>query len=260
MMETDTAAAARFDLFPAIDLLDGKSVRLEKGSRSSAHEVNPDPVAQIGQYADWGAKWVHIVHLNAAFGDAEGHDGRQATDQVLQSVLRFSDRVQLQVGGGVRSERAVETLFDLGVHRVVIGTWAMREPDRVCELAKKHPGRVLVGLDALDGKLAAQGWTQTHGHLDLYEFGKKLAGGGVQTAVYTQIERDGMLSGVDVAAMVRLSERSGLQVIASGGVRDAADIAALHRVASEGVCGVIVGKAIHAGTIDLESALQTMQT
>lgn len=259
MSDNETPAAARFDLFPAIDLLDGKSVRLARGSRSSAHEVSEDPIAQIERYADWGAKWVHIVNLNAAFGDPEEHSGRRATDQVLQRLLRFSDRVRLQVGGGMRSERAVESLFDLGVHRVVIGTWALREPDRVCDLAGKHQGRVLVGLDALDGKLAAQGWTQTHGELDLYEFGKRLSDGGVQTVVYTQIEKDGMLSGVDVPAMITLSERSGLYVIASGGVRDNTDIAALCSVASKGVCGVIVGKAIHAGTIDLESALQEVQ-
>lgn len=250
------SSPVEFTILPAIDLLDGQSVRLRKGERQSAEVVHSNPVEQILGYAKAGARWAHIVNLNAAFGDAAESEGRGKTEQVLRELLPYSDRLQLQVGGGVRCPEDAERLFACGVQRVVVGTFAMQNPDEVCVLAQQYPGRVVVGLDALHGKLVANGWTELQDTLNLYEFARQLKRNGVSHALYTQIEHDGMLAGVSTNDMVKLAQESGLLIIASGGVASEDDIRNLRDHAHQGVCGVVVGKALHTGSVQLERAIR----
>lgn len=251
-----------FNILPAIDLLDGQSVRLRQGVRRSAEVVSPDPKAQLASYLKAGASWVHIVNLNAAFGDfqSDAQDGpqkgiltgAQATSKVLKELLQISG-LRVQLGGGVRNRAMATALLEQGVARVVVGTWAIKDPEGVCALARAYPGQIVVGLDTLGNKVTAQGWTEESG-LEVAEFGRRLFENGVRLALYTQIEKDGMLTGIDSDAAGRLHASSGLQVLASGGVRDISDIQRL--ATTSGVAGVIVGKALAAKTLVLEDALR----
>ena len=258
-MNSGGSTVARFDVFPAIDLLDGQSVRLERGERATAHVVHPDPVAQILGYAAAGARWVHIVNLNAAFGDTSEHSGAVASAAVInQLVAATKDRgldLQLQVGGGVRSRERVLELFGSGVARVVIGTWALKDPDAVCDLARQHGERIVVGLDTRGDQLTSEGWTQSESGVDVVSFGRRLARSGVHFALYTRIENDGMLTGADLVGVRRLASATGLRILASGGVAGLDDIRLLAEAAAQGVAGVIVGKALHAQRLKLEDAL-----
>lgn len=248
-----------FDVLPAIDLLDGQSVRLRKGKRDSAHHVHADPLAQVEGYIASGARWIHVVNLNAAFGDPADHQGARASLAMIRKLIERSKSKQsplmVQVGGGIRSVAFAESLFELGVDRLVIGTWVLRDPEAVCQLARAYGEGVVVGLDALHGKLAVQGWTESHAEIDLHSFAARLADGGVQRALFTQIESDGMLTGVHSAPLLQLVKESGLRVIASGGVAGIEDVADLAKLASRGICGVVIGKALHAGRLQLSEAV-----
>ena len=254
--------SSSFRIFPAIDLLDGQSVRLQKGKRHSAHVVHPNALQQLQGYVAAGVCCVHLVNLNAAFDDLPSHRGYCESNKVLQALLEerkalgLEKKLLVQVGGGIRNRQAAERLFAWGVDRVVVGTWAVRKPKEVCELATEFKGQVIVGLDAEYGKLAAQGWTEVSRDLNLFQFARDLKQCGVGEVLYTQIENDGMLSGVDETAMLGLARESGLRVLASGGVATIADIQKLAACAGQGVAGVIVGKALHAGTLRLEEALR----
>ena len=241
-----------FVVFPAIDLLDGKSVRLQKGARGSASVVHPDPFEQLENYAAAGAQWVHLVDLNSAFNDAPSHSGRRSTRQIVSQIVA-EGKLKLQVGGGVRSRADALALLEMGVERVVIGTWAVQAPHEVCALAAEYPELIVVGLDTVDGLVAVQGWTEKS-QLSVEEFGKKIFEQGVRHALYTEVERDGMLTGIDVAAAARLHAATGLLILGSGGVRDVTDIEALSQTA--GIWGVITGKALAAGSLLLEDALK----
>lgn len=255
-----------FDIFPAIDLLDGQSVRLRQGARESAYIVNSDPTAQISGYAAAGARWVHIVNLNAAFGDAPDHPGAGKSLATLRQLIAWRqaqndepahhNRILLQVGGGVRSADMATELFAMGMDRIVIGTWALRDPESVCALARDYPGRVVVGLDTRGGELTSDGWTKAMAELPLVHFGRRLFEGGVRVALCTTIERDGMLSGADVSGVQQLAKETGLRVLASGGVASADDVRRLAAAAPEGVAGVIIGAALHAGRLTLSEALK----
>ena len=249
---TKQSASHPFVLFPAIDLLDGRSVRLQKGARDSAEVVHPDPFEQLENYAQAGATWVHIVDLNSAFNDSKSHAGRISTRQIVQQIVA-EGKLKLQVGGGVRSRAEALALLEMGVERVVVGTWGVRAPEEVCALAQEYPQLIVVGLDTVGGLVAVQGWTE-QSKLPVAEFGKKLFEGGVRHALYTEVERDGMLTGVDAAAASRLHAETGLLVLASGGVRDVSDIKALAQ--TPGVWGVITGKALAAGSLLLTDALK----
>lgn len=240
-----------FVLFPAIDLLDGRSVRLRKGARASAEVVHADPEAQLAGYAAAGARWAHIVNLNAAFGDDPGTTGAKETEALVKRLVA-QKILRLQVGGGVRTQAQAESLLALGVDRIVIGTWAVRAPEIVMSIARSAPERVVVGLDTQGDEVAVQGWTEASG-LPVQDFGKRLCEGGVRHALYTQVERDGMLSGIDERAAASLARTTGLCVLASGGVRDITDIERLAQ--SDGVWGVIIGKALAAGTLALTDAI-----
>lgn len=243
---------AQFDVFPAIDLLDGKSVRLRKGQRESAEVVHADPVRQLQEYASAGARWAHIVNLNAAFGDDPvSHPGARRTLERIREIVSSSS-MRIQLGGGIRSRTAVANALALGVSRVVIGTWAVTDFEEVMSLVRSNPSQFVIGVDSLGGRIAVHGWTHTEG-LTTIEFAKKLAVAGVETVLFTEIERDGMLSGVALEATAQLGRESGLSVIASGGVRDIDDIQTLAE--TDNVAGVITGRALAEGTLDLKQAV-----
>jgi len=250
-MKNIAESAQTFTIFPAIDLLDGRSVRLQQGRRESAHTVHPDPLAQLRGYAACGAKWVHVVDLNAAFGDPLAGEARAANRAILKRVL-LEGTLNVQAGGGVRGEADALALFELGVQRVVVGTWAVKAPEAVMALARRFPGRVVVGLDTVGGYVAVQGWTESSAH-SVEDFGRTLRAGGVDTSLFTEVERDGLLSGIDAERAGKLAADTGLSIIASGGARDLGDITRL--ADTRGVSGVVVGKALHAGTLRLEEAL-----
>ena len=247
----DQGQNSLFEIYPAIDLLGGQSVRLKKGERASAEVVHPDPLEQMKSYETSGSRWVHVVDLASAFGDSADTRSVQLTRNVLLQIIGAT-KLKLQVGGGVRSRQQAEALLDLGVTRVVIGTWAVRDTAGVCALAKAYPGRVVVGLDTVGDRVAVQGWTESSG-LSAKDFGKRLFDGGVSTALFTEVERDGLLTGIDWEKAEKLASDTGLKILASGGVKDINDIVSLSRCG--GVCGVVVGKALAAGTLSLSEAL-----
>ncbi len=245
------SAEGAFDILPAIDLLGGSSVRLLQGKRESAHVVHADPLAHLASLAESGARWVHVVDLDAAFGDALDAPGRVANRTLLSALVKAS-RLRVEVGGGVRSPADARALLEAGVERVIVGTWCVKDPEGVMALARAFPGRIVAGLDAVDGRVAVQGWTETSAHT-VEEFGRRLAQGGLTHALFTEVERDGLLSGIDAQKAGALAEATGLSILASGGVRDVEDIRMLSR--TPGVCGVVVGKALAAGTLTLQEAL-----
>jgi phosphoribosylformimino-5-aminoimidazole carboxamide ribotide isomerase len=241
-----------FDVFPAIDLLDGKSVRLKKGQRETAEVVHDNPVSQLQEYARAGARWAHIVNLNAAFGDDPAmHCGAQSSLNVIREIVSSSP-VKIQMGGGIRSRDAVVDALALGVSRVVIGTWAVTDFEDVMRLVRSNPSQFVIGVDSFGGRIAVHGWTQTKEWTTL-DFAKMLAAGGVETILFTEIERDGMLTGAATETTASIGRESGLAVIASGGVRNLDDIRALAE--SGHVSGVITGRALAEGTLDLQQAL-----
>ena len=241
-----------FEIFPAIDLLDGQSVRLRKGERDTAEVVHSDPLLQLRQYREAGARWVHMVNLNAAFGDKPAeHTGAGRTSEIIRS-LSCERGVYIQLGGGIRSVESLQLALDSGAHRVVIGTWATTHFDEVMSMVKLDPERYVIGVDSLGGKIAVQGWTQTLNETTL-NFARRLKSHGVRRVLFTEVERDGLLQGAALDATFRLAELSGLEVIASGGVRDLADVKALAQM--PGVIGVVTGRALAQGTLDLGDAL-----
>jgi len=255
-MMGSTESSGSFDVFPAIDLLDGKSVRLLQGKRESAHVVHDNPLRQIKEYAAAGARWVHIVNLNAAFGDSpESHDGAQSTQNLIRELVRQSG-LKIQLGGGIRSVESLQSALSLGVNRVVVGTWAMTDFESVMEHVRQCPERFVIGVDSLDGHIAIRGWTQKSSETTL-EFAKKLKSAGVLRVLFTEVERDGMLQGAAVEASARLAAESGLLVIASGGVSGFDDLRALSRC--NGVCGVVTGKALATGRLSLSEALSVQR-
>lgn len=245
-----------FDIFPAIDLLDGKSVRLQRGQRESGQIVHPDPLAQLRQYSDSGAKWVHVVNLNAAFGDSpDVHPGARATEELILKLIRDSG-LKVQLGGGIRSTEAVERALSLGVERVVVGTWVVTDFDLVMSHVRSAPERFVLGVDSFSGRIAIRGWTQTSDESTL-AFSLRLKNAGALRVLFTEVERDGMLLGAAVENSRQLALESGLEVIASGGVSGLDDIRALS--SCPGVTGVVVGKALATGRLTLSEALSVQR-
>ncbi|MEY4066212.1 MAG: 1-(5-phosphoribosyl)-5-[(5-phosphoribosylamino)methylideneamino] imidazole-4-carboxamide isomerase [Pseudomonadota bacterium] len=242
-----------FEVFPAIDLLDGQSVRLQRGEKATAQVVHPDPVQQLEEYKAAGARWVHVVNLNAAFGETVAtSSGLGKTNEMIRRLSQSRD-VQIQLGGGIRSPFALHEALDAGAARVVIGTWAVRALDEVSREIARCPERCVVGVDSWNGHIAVHGWTRTEA-LKTLDFARRLKDAGVQRVLYTEVERDGLLGGVGLEGTAALARDSGLLVIASGGVKDLEDIRALSLQA--GVCGVVTGKALAAGTLQLQEALR----
>jgi phosphoribosylformimino-5-aminoimidazole carboxamide ribotide isomerase len=234
-------------LFPAIDLKDGRCVRLVRGEMASATVFNDDPVAQARQFAEAGFRWLHLVDLDGAFA------GRSVNGGAVAAIRRAVD-LQIQLGGGIRDREAIENWLSLGIDRVVLGTAALRDPELVQRAAAEHPAAVVVAVDGRDGRVAVAGWAEVS-ETGAVEVARRFADSGVAAIVHTDIGRDGTLGGIDAAAPAALARAVGIPVIASGGVADLADLRALKARERDGVCGVICGRALYDGRIDPRAAL-----
>jgi len=236
-------------LIPAIDLKDGKCVRLRQGRMEDSTIFSDDPVAMAERWVQAGARRLHVVDLNGAFA------GQPVNAQVIRRIAQTFPDLPIQVGGGIRDEQAIDAYLDAGVQFVIIGTKAVQEPHFINDLCLEYPGHIIVGLDAKDGRVAVNGWSKLSKHnvIDLAQVFERY---GVQAIVYTDISRDGMMQGVNVEATVRLAQAIGIPVIASGGVSTLDDVRALCAVEQEGIMGAIIGRALYEGGIDLAAAQQ----
>jgi len=235
-------------LIPAIDLKDGHCVRLKQGDMERSTTFGEDPAAVARGWVSQGARRLHLVDLNGAFA---GHPKNEmAIRKILKSV---GSEVDVQLGGGIRDLDTIERYLDAGLRYVIIGTAAVKNPGFLQDACTAFGGHIIVGLDAREGKIATDGWSKLTRH-DVIDLGKKFEDYGVESIIYTDIGRDGMLSGINVEATVKLAQALTIPVIASGGLSSMADIDALCEVESEGVEGVICGRAIYSGDLDFAAA------
>jgi len=230
-------------LIPAIDLKDGKCVRLRQGRMEDSTVFSDDPVAMAARWVEAGARRLHLVDLNGAF------EGRPMNRDVVHAIAAAFPDLPIQVGGGIRDEDTVQAYLDAGVQYVIIGTKAVNHPGFVGDLCAEFPGHVIVGLDAKEGKVAMDGWSKLSKH-DVIDLARHFEQDGVSAIIYTDIGRDGMMSGVNVEATVKLAQAVSIPIIASGGITNLDDIRALCAVADEGITGAITGRAIYEGTLD----------
>lgn len=235
-------------IIPAIDLKNGNCVRLEQGLMDKDTVFSDNPGGQAKVWQDQGAEMLHIVDLDGAFA------GQPMNRRAIEAIVR-SLSIPTQLGGGIRDIETVEAYLSLGIGRVIIGTAAQRNPDFVKEACDKFPGRVVVGIDAKDGMVAVQGWAEVTG-VTAVELARKFEGFGVSAIIYTDISRDGMMQGPNIEATRQLAESISIPVIASGGLSSLQDIRNLVAIESSGVTGVITGKAIYTGAIDLAEAIK----
>ena len=235
-------------IIPAIDLKDGRCVRLKQGDMSTATVFSDDPVAMAKHWAAQGAKRLHIVDLNGAVA------GRPKNEKVIREMIAaVGDKVAIQLGGGIRDLDAIESYIDAGVTYVIVGTAAVKNPGFLSDACYAFPGHVIAGLDAKDGKVAVEGWSKMTGH-DVIDLAKKFQDYGVEAIIHTDIGRDGMLTGVNIQATVVLARSLSVPVIASGGITDLEDVRALCQVEQEGIIGAITGRAIYQGTLEFADA------
>jgi phosphoribosylformimino-5-aminoimidazole carboxamide ribotide isomerase len=234
-------------LFPAIDLKNGQCVRLEQGDMARATVFNLDPTAQARSFAAQGFEYLHVVDLDGAFA------GKPMNAHVVEAMLR-AVTMPLQLGGGIRDLNTIEAWLAKGVARVIIGTAAVRDPDLVKGAAKKFPGRVAVGLDARDGKVAVEGWAETS-EVTALEIARRFADAGVAAIIFTDIARDGLLKGLNLDATIELAERISIPVIASGGFASIDDVRALLTPGAKKLAGAIAGRALYDGRLDASAAL-----
>ncbi|TWB41968.1 1-(5-phosphoribosyl)-5-[(5-phosphoribosylamino)methylideneamino]imidazole-4-carboxamide isomerase [Nitrospirillum pindoramense] len=234
-------------IYPAIDLKDGACVRLVRGDMDQATVFNTDPADQAARFAAQGFEWLHLVDLNGAFA------GRPVNGDAVAAIL---DRVKLpvQLGGGIRDLATIEDWLKRGVERVILGTVAVRDPELVKQACRLFPGRVAVGIDARDGRVAVEGWAEAS-DITALDLALKFEDAGVAAIIYTDIDRDGALGGVNVEATADLASHLTTPVIASGGVSSIADLTALKRQEDTGITGVICGRALYDGRIDPVAAL-----
>ena len=235
-------------IYPAIDLKRGHVVRLAEGDMARATVYGDDPAAQAHQFALAGADHIHVVDLDAAFS------GKSENGAAVEAIVAASN-AKVQVGGGIRDRAAIDRWLERGVWRVVIGTAALESPDLVREAARALPGRIVVACDARDGMVATRGWADVS-TVPVAELAARFADAGVAALLFTDVGRDGMLQGCNVRATIALARSTPLPVIASGGVKGLVDIADLARHASEGIEGVITGRALYDGRLDLPAALR----
>lgn len=235
-------------LYPAIDLKDGKCVRLLKGDMAAATIYNPDPAAQALAFEKMGFDYVHVVDLNGAVSGARVN--QSAVEAILKAVS-----VPVQLGGGIRDADAVAAWLEAGVARVILGTVALKNPPLIKEVAKAWPGRIVVGIDARGGMVATEGWVETS-TTSAVELAKKFEDAGVAAIIYTDIARDGTLKGPNIAETAKLAESISIPVILSGGMSSLRDIADVNAKAHTGIEGIILGRALYEKTIDPKAALQ----
>jgi phosphoribosylformimino-5-aminoimidazole carboxamide ribotide isomerase len=238
-------------LFPAIDLKEGLAVRLEQGDMARATVFHRDPAAQARAFEQQGFEYLHIVDLDGAFAGKPVNAG--AVDRILESI-----GIPVQLGGGVRDTATVEAWLDKGVTRVIIGTAAVRDPPFVKQAARDFPGRIAVGLDARDGKVAVQGWAETS-ELSALEIARRFEDVGVSAIIYTDIARDGMLQGLNLDATIALAEAISIPVIASGGLASIEDIKSMLEPRAKKLEGAIAGRALYDGRLDAAAALKLIR-
>ncbi len=234
-------------IIPAIDLKDGACVRLRQGRMEDATVFGNDPLAMATRWVEEGARRLHLVDLNGAFA------GEPVNAAAVRAITRAFPELPVQIGGGIRSRDIAARYLDMGVRWVIIGTQAVKDPDFVATLCAEFPGHVIVGIDAKDGLVATEGWAEVSS-VRAVDLARQFRAAGVSAIVYTDIARDGMLSGVNLEATRELAEQGGIPVIASGGVATIADVQALLRCRDSGICGAITGRAIYEGTLDLGAA------
>jgi len=235
-------------LIPAIDLKDGKCVRLQQGDMNAVTTFGDDPAAMARRWLDAGARRLHLVDLNGAFA------GRPVNEGAVKSILRAVDeRIPVQLGGGIRDLDTIERYLDDGISYVVIGTAAVKNPGFMKDACSAFGGHIIVGLDAKDGKVATDGWSKLTGH-EVADLAKKFEDYGVEAIIYTDIGRDGMLTGINVDASVKLAQSLSIPVIASGGLAGLPDIEKLCAVEADGISGVICGRSIYTGALDFAAA------
>ncbi|HXE30067.1 MAG TPA: 1-(5-phosphoribosyl)-5-[(5-phosphoribosylamino)methylideneamino]imidazole-4-carboxamide isomerase [Stellaceae bacterium] len=234
-------------LYPAIDLKEGRCVRLLRGEMSAATVFNEDPAAQAKSFADAGCRWLHLVDLDGAFA------GKPMNAASVEAILK-AVRVPAQLGGGIRDLATIEAWLGKGIARIILGTAALTNPDLVKEGCRKFPGKVAVGIDARGGKVAVEGWAKTS-EMTAIDLACRVEDAGAAAIIFTDIDRDGALAGVNVAATAALARALETPVIASGGVAALDDIAALKAHESDGIAGAILGRALYDGRVDLKAAL-----
>ncbi len=237
-------------IIPAIDLKDGHCVRLEQGRMESATVFSTEPGKAAAQWAAKGARRLHVVDLNGAVA------GKPRNEAAVKDIIAAVDSdIPVQLGGGIRDLDTIERYLDDGVSFVIIGTAAVKNPGFLHEACDAFPGHIIVGLDAKDGKVATDGWSKLTGH-DVVDLAKRFQDYGVEAVIYTDIGRDGMMTGVNIAATVRLAQALTVPVIASGGLTSLDDVKALLAVEAEGIAGCIAGRAIYEGKLDFAAAMK----
>jgi len=235
-------------LITAIDLKDGKCVRLKQGDMNDSTTFGEDPAEMARRWVDAGARRLHLVDLNGAFA------GKPVNEAAIRAILReVGNEVPVQLGGGIRDLDTIERYLDGGLSFIIVGTAAVKNPGFLLDACSAFGGHIIVGLDAKDGKVATDGWSKLTGH-EVIDLAKKFEGYGVEGVIYTDIGRDGMLTGINIEATVKLAQALEIPVIASGGLSNLADIERLCEVESEGIEGVICGRAIYTGDLDFSAA------
>ncbi len=235
-------------LIPAIDLKDGHCVRLKQGDMNDATTFSEDPARMARRWVDAGARRLHLVDLNGAFA------GKPVNEAAIKAILaEVGDEIAVQLGGGIRDLDTIERYLDDGLSFIIIGTAAVKNPGFLRDACSAFGGHIIVGLDAKDGKVATDGWSKLTGH-EVVDLAKKFQDYGVEGVIYTDIGRDGMLSGINIDATVKLAQALSIPVIASGGLSNLADIEQLCAVEDQGIQGVICGRAIYSGDLDFAAA------
>ena len=236
-------------IIPAIDLKDGRCVRLKQGDMNTATVFSDNPVEMARHWAKQGARRLHIVDLNGAIA------GRPKNEKMIRDMIAaVGEQVPIQVGGGIRDLDTIESYLDAGVTYIVIGTAAVKNPGFLSDACYAFPGHIIAGLDAKDGKVAVEGWSKLTGH-DVVDLAKKYEDYGIEALVYTDIGRDGMMSGINIEATLRLAQSTKTPIIASGGLNSVEDIQAVcSKLVPEGIIGAIAGRALYEGKLELKSA------
>jgi phosphoribosylformimino-5-aminoimidazole carboxamide ribotide isomerase len=239
-------------LFPAIDLKDGRCVRLARGDMAAATVFNDDPTGQAQAFQAQGFRYLHLVDLNGAFA------GRPVNAPAVEAILK-AVAIPVQLGGGIRDLATIEAWLDRGIRRVILGTLALRNPGVVREACRRFPGRIAVGIDARDGKVAVEGWAETS-TLSVLEMARRYEDAGVAAIVHTDIDRDGILTGLNLPATAELARSTSIPVIASGGLAGIADVEALLRPEHAMLEGAIAGRALYDGRLDAAEALALLSS
>ena len=235
-------------IIPAIDVKDGRCVRLKQGDMNDATVYSEDPVGMARHWLAQGARRLHVVDLNGAAA------GRPKNEGIIRELVKaVGAAIPVQLGGGIRDLDTIEKYLDHGVTYIIVGTAAVKNPGFLADACSAFAGHIIVGLDAKDGKVAVEGWSKLTGH-DVIDLARKFEDSGVEAIIYTDIGRDGMLAGVNIDATVRLARELRTPVIASGGLTDMKDVEALCKCESEGIMGVITGRALYQGTLDFKNA------